>query len=110
MNWKIGLPHIPIRFPAGDPLFQVIPLSSNLCSHIETATVTYQKLADDPLVLAEYSAWQNARNDFHEQKRTGAVKPDAWQRDYFTGKTIAGDPAATQHYTKIKPPRIQGFD
>ena len=36
----------PVRI--GEPLFQAIPLVSNVCADLEGASVTYQKLTDDP--------------------------------------------------------------
>jgi hypothetical protein len=45
MNWKITIINEPIRFEVGEPLFQAIPLISNLCADLEEASVTYQHLS-----------------------------------------------------------------
>ena len=35
MNWKIMMPNQPVRFELGEPLFQAIPLASNVCADLE---------------------------------------------------------------------------
>jgi hypothetical protein len=107
MNWKIGWPGQPVRFEAGEPLFQVIPIAGNICGDLEKASVVYKKLQDEPEVWKQYTAWQAGRNAFHEKKREGQVKPEAWQRNYFQGKDAAGKEAAAEHYTKIVPPVVR---
>ena len=107
MNWKIVLPNQPVRFDAGEPLFQAIPLVSNVCADLEAASVTYQKLADDPEVCRAYEAWNEGRRSFHVQKIQGEVKPDDWQKDYFHGRDALGQAPATVHMTKIRPPQVQ---
>ena len=106
MNYKITVPNQPVRFEAGEPLFQVIPLLSNVCADLENAEVRYQKLADDPEVSQAYFDWSTARTSFHQAKARNEVKPDQWQKDYFQGRDVAGREAATDHKTKVKPPRI----
>ena len=61
MNWKILLSNQPVRFEPGEPLFQVIPLISNVCSDLEAASVTYQRLAEAPEVYQAYQAWNEGR-------------------------------------------------
>jgi hypothetical protein len=106
MNYKIAIPHFPVRFEAGEPLFQVIPLASNVCADLETATVTYQKLSDDPDVSRAYHEWDVGRRQFHEQKARGEVRPDGWQRDYFQGRDAIGRQAGPSHMIKVRPPQV----
>jgi hypothetical protein len=107
MNWKITGPGSTIRFDLGDPLFQVIPLVSNICKDLEGAAVTYQKLADSPEVSAAYKAWQDGRNKFHQQKAAGEVRADGWQKDYFRGSDSgSGGGAVHGHTTRVNPPVI----
>lgn len=106
MNWKIMVPHQPVRFDAGEPLFQAIPLLSNACADLERASVTYQKLADDPETCRSYREWDQSRRRFHDLKASGEVKPDQWQKDYFRGRDATGRPMAPDHMTKLKPPTI----
>ena len=76
MNWKIMVPNEPVRFDQGEPLFQAIPLLSNVCADLENADVSYQKLTDDPELHHAYSEWDQGRRRFHDQKAAGEVKPD----------------------------------
>jgi len=107
MNWKIGWPGTPVAFAAGEPLFQVVPLATNVCANLEGAKVVYKKLQNEPEVHGQYLAWQQSRNTFHAEKKEGSVAPDAWQRNYFQGKDTAGQKAAPDHYTRMTPPTIR---
>ncbi len=107
MNWKIVLSNQPVRFEPGEPLFQVIPLISNVCSDLEAASVTYQRLAEAPEVYQAYQAWNEGRRSFHDQKAKGEVKPEEWQKDYFHGRDALGQASAAAHMTKVKPPRVR---
>jgi len=106
MNYKITAPNVTIRFDTGEPLFQVIPLSSNLCTDLEQAKVTYMKLADDPEVAAAYNQWSADRQSFHHQKRAGQVRPDDWQKDYFQARHPQAQDFRSGHNTRITPPKI----
>jgi hypothetical protein len=108
MNWKIMVPNHPVRFEQGEPLFQAIPLVSNICADLETADVSYQKLTDDPELFRAYHEWDRGRRRFHDQKAAGEVKPSDWQKDYFQGRDAVGQEAGSYHMTKIKPPQIRG--
>ncbi len=101
MNYKIMNPNEPVRFEVGEPLFQAIPLVSNVCADLEAAEVRYQKLADDPAMFQAYQDWSTGRTQFHQAKARREVKPDQWQKDYFQGRG-----ASTTHRTKVKPPQI----
>ena len=37
MNWKLMVPNEPVRFDEGEPLFQAIPLLTNVCADLENA-------------------------------------------------------------------------
>jgi hypothetical protein len=107
MNWKLMEPNQPVRFERGEPLFQAIPLISNVCADLESADVHYLRLSEDPEMAQAYLAWNEGRRGFHELKSRGEVKPDDWQKDYFQGRDATGRASTTAHMTKIKPPRIQ---
>jgi hypothetical protein len=107
MNWKVTMPHMPVRFEAGEPLFQAIPLVSNVGADIEGADVSYQKLSDDPEVARSYQEWHDARRDFHQQKARGEVRPDGWQKDYFHGRGAGYPEAVPEHMTKVTPPPVR---
>jgi hypothetical protein len=109
MNWKIMMPNQPVRFERGEPLFQAIPLISNVCADLETADVSYQKLTDAPELYSAYLEWDKGRRRFHDLKAAGQVRPDGWQKDYFQGRDAIGNEAATHHMTKVKPPEVRGI-
>ncbi len=107
MNWKLTQPGQPVRFDVGEPLFQAVPLASNVPADLEGASVTYRRLAEDPAVHAAYRQWQQARDQFHQAKRDGQVDPDAWQKDYFKGRDMLGRVVTSGHKTKVVPPPIR---
>jgi hypothetical protein len=106
MNWKLTQPGYAVRFDAGEPLFQAIPMTANIGADLEGATVTYRRLAEDPTVAAAYLQWQQARDAFHQQKREGLVDGDAWQKDYFKGRDMLGRTVTSGHKTKLTPPAV----
>jgi Family of unknown function (DUF6065) len=106
MNYKLMIPHYTVRFDVGEPLFQAIPLISNVCADLENAVVSFQKLNDDPELSHAYREWDLGRRRFHEQKARGEVKPDGWQRDYFQGRDAIGREAETIHMIKVRPPQV----
>ncbi len=106
MNYKILTPFEPLRFEAGEPLFQAIPLVSNVCTDLEEAEVRYMRLHEEPEVHRAYHEWSTSRSQFHESKARNEVKGDQWQKDYFQGRDASGRPMARQHKTKVKPPQI----
>ncbi len=107
MNWKVMRPHEPVRFNLGEPLFQVIPLVSNVCADLEGAVINYCRLSDDLEVARSYHEWQKSRDQFHRQKAKGEVRADGWQKDYFHGRDSAGREVAPDHRTKVTPPKIR---
>ena len=106
MNWKFTAANVPIRFDAGEPLFQAIPIGTNLCGDLERASVRYMKLADDPEVATAYIEWSEGRREFHEQKARGEMQADGWQKDYFVGRDAAGREAAPAHMTRVQAPKV----
>ena len=106
MNWKLTGPGHVVRFDVGEPLMQVVPMTTNVGADLEGATVTYRRLAEDPAVSAAYQAWQTARDTFHQAKRDGQVDPNAWQKDYFKGRDMLGRTVTSGHKTKLTPPAI----
>jgi hypothetical protein len=109
MNWKLTAPHQTVRFEFGEPLFQAIPLVSNVCADLERASVSYHKLGDNPDLDHAYQEWRQSRDWFHVGKANGQLKPDDWQKDYFQGKGPAQQVATSRHMTKVKPPEIRGL-
>jgi hypothetical protein len=106
MNWKILRPGHPVRFEAGDAIFQAIPLLNNACADIEGASVTYKRLDDDPELSRPYREWDRSRQRFTERSRAGENSPGDWQKDYFLGRDALGQQSAPLHMTKVRPPKV----
>ncbi len=107
MNYKLAEPGRPVRFEAGEPLFQAIPLRCNPCADLEKAAVSYQLLAENSEVATSYREWDESRRQFHARKGQGGARPDGWQKDYFHGRDASGRPSAPEHATKVKPPIVR---
>ena len=106
MNWKITSSRLPIRFDQGEPLLQVMPISGNLFSDLEEAKVTYMKLEKDPEIFHAYRTWNESRLKLIADKKASIARGDLWQKDYFVGRDISGNPTTSGHKTKLNPPEI----
>lgn len=110
MNWKLHEVGCPVRFDLGEPLFQVIPLVSNLVTDLETAVVDYRNIDDDAELAVRFKNWDQSRRDFQKRKTAGDVRPDDWQREYFLGiDPTDGSSVSSGHRTKLTPPPISGL-
>ena len=107
MNWKFTASSVVVRFEAGEPLFQVIPVVGNVCKDLQESQVTYQKLSDDRETYQAYNDWHHARKKFYQELTAGNVSPDDWQKDYFLGRGISDQQSAAEHITRIVPPKIR---
>ena len=64
MNWKLMAPNQPVRFELGEPLFQAIPLAEQHLRRPGHASVSYQKLGDNPELLRAYQEWDQGAASF----------------------------------------------
>jgi hypothetical protein len=106
MNWQVLRPHFPVRFSAGEPILQAIPLAGDLCAAMESSELSVHRASDDPDVLREYEAWSASRRAFHQAQSDGGVAPQDWQKHYFQGTDMEGRRTANPHHTRIVPPPI----
>ena len=107
MNWQVLRPHFPVRFSAGEPILQVIPLAGDLCTALQSSELTVRRVSDDPVVLREYEAWSASRRVFNQARKDGEVAGDRWQKHYFQGTDTSGRRPASSHHTRIVPPPIR---
>ena len=105
MNWKITAPEVAVRFDAGEPIMQMIPLFSDLFADLEAASVTYMKVEDASDIAAAYSRWQQQRREFRERMVAGQTT-EQWQKDYFQGRDMLGRPVTSGHKTRLTPPTV----
>lgn len=107
MNWKFTASHQTVRFDAGEPIFQFIPLMNNICTDLQAASVTYMDLAEAPDMAYPYKAWMESRRQMMEKKISGEATIQDWQKDYFTGRNVQGSGAEQGHTTRINPPKVR---
>lgn len=85
MDWKLAAPGRPARFRAGQPICQILPMPIDLLDDLAPRLVP---LEANPELHQAFSAWSASRTMFNQSpQRTDAD----WQKDYFQGKTMAGE-------------------
>lgn len=85
MDWKLTAPGRAVRFRKGAPICQVLPYPNAL---LEALAPRVLPLEANPPLLASFQAWSASRSEFlKDPTRTDAD----WQKDYFQGKTMAGE-------------------
>ncbi len=107
MNWKVTRPGHPVRFEQDEPFCMVIPHRRH---DLEAFAPEIRPVADDEGTEAGWEAFVEGRKDillrkFLSQHTTAhADAREAWEGDYFRGKTADGRPAP-EHKTKkrLKP-------
>ncbi len=98
MNWKLTRQGEWVNFAKGDPICMLVPVPRGLLEGLVPKIVP---MATEPELQAQYRAWEASRSGFLEGLKV--LDPDTlkqgWQKDYFRGKTDAGnfDP----HQTRI---------
>ncbi len=93
MNWKIMTPNEPVRFDQGEPLFQAIPLASNICADLEAADVSYQKLTDNPDLYRAYREWDQGAGVFTiKRRRARSTRPIGRKTTFKVATRSAGKP------------------
>ena len=105
MNWKITVPNLPVRFEAGEPIIQLVPMFSDVFSDLETADVSYVKLQDAPELREPYLRWLETRKVFREKLQAGE-SIEEWQKNYFQGRDMLGRPVTSGHRTRLTPPEV----
>ena len=102
MNWKVTTPNVPLEFPKGHPICQIVPAGLHA---MEETVCDVQLLDANPELKAQYESWQQSRHDFLMAER----KPHEWQKHYFTGKCPNGTHTQATHRTKLRLPQFTGL-
>lgn len=85
MDWKLAAPGKPVRFRKGAPICQLLPYPTALLEALAPRIVPLTANQD---LYESFKRWSAGRTDFlKDPTRTDAD----WQKDYFQGKTMAGD-------------------
>ena len=99
MNWKFTRPFEWVRFDRGEPVCQLFPIPRGLA---ESLTPLAVPIAQDAATNEQYRQWENGRRGFIDglQTHDPATVKRGWQKDYFQGKTQAGD-TFDAHQTRL---------
>lgn len=99
MNWKVTRVCEWIGFTVGEPICMLVPIPRGLT---ESLTPMLTPLEQNAGLRADYLAWEASRKGFLTDLK--ANEPEAirrgWQKDYFQGRTPAGD-TIRQHQTRL---------
>lgn len=96
MNWQFTRPNEWVRFEAGEPFCQIVPVPRG---YTESFTPRRIKLESNPELKAQYDTWDKARLNFLAglKAKDPEIVAQSWQKDYFQGR---GD-SATDHQTRL---------
>ena len=100
-------PHFPVRFEAGEPILQAIPLAFDLCGALERSELSVKRVHDDPEVLREFEAWSASRSEFNRARANDKIPGKDWQKHYFQGRSMTGQRPEAPHHTRIVTPAIR---
>lgn len=100
MDWKLVTAGKPVRFRKGAPLCQILPYPIEL---LEALAPRVLPLPSNEALYASFKRWSASRTEFlKDPTRTNAD----WQKDYFQGKTVAGE-RVHGHKTRL---HLEGFE
>ena len=103
MNWKLTQPDLPVRFEAGEPFCAIVPQRRY---DLEAFAPRTTSLAEDADLERRFRNWEHSREKVSILKfvsRYGRVEgcdSRTWQKDYFKGRTVDGEPAADHQTTR----------
>lgn len=102
MNWKFTRADHHIRFERDEPFCMIVPQRRG---ELESASPEICDVRTDPDTARGWQRWLEGRDQLRIKKFLGAYSQefaeygDAWEQDYFKGRTSAGEPAP-EHETK----------
>ena len=103
MNWRFTRPGHTVRFEVGEPICFFFPVQR---AALASVTPRMRRLAEEPELQAHYVAWSQSRLEFNARMATverGALPPaETWQKRYYRGEDMAGEPVVTDHFAKLR--------
>ena len=107
MNWQLLQPHCDIRFEAGEPIMQMLPMLRDQVVDLETSDIHVRTHRDEPEMFAAYERWSKSRMEAHaRQAQDGG---NSWQKDYFRGRNLGEEGVVgREHHTKVRSKSIRG--
>lgn len=99
MNWRITRADQIVTFERGEPICMIVPVTRHLAEQLTPIRVPIET---NPSVCDEYRVWERSRAEFNQALRDGdeVTTQEAWQRDYFRGRTQSGA-QFTMHQTRL---------
>lgn len=101
MNWLFTAPKHTIKFAKGEPFCFFFPIERGRIEQVEPVFCDMRKNAD---LYQQHEAWVSSRANFIADlacPHSDAVK-EKWQRKYFHGLQMNGEPAPVEHQIKLK--------
>lgn len=96
MNWQLTRPDFAVHFERDEPICMIIPQKRG---ELESFYPEVCSLREDQELARRSLKWRHSRSGFLASIRT--EEPiETWQKHYFRGVTIDGDPAE-EHQTRL---------
>jgi hypothetical protein len=99
MNWKLTRPGLIVEFKEGEPICMIVPIQRGLAESLDPQQAL---ITTNPKLDADHRNWNLGRKEFIESlARSRASGKSGWEKDYFQGRTPAGD-HFEGHQTQIR--------
>ncbi|MBL0871573.1 MAG: hypothetical protein IBJ18_13455 [Phycisphaerales bacterium] len=93
MNWRLTRPGLHVRFEAGEPICQILPIR---IGDAESLRPRFAQLREEPGLENAHALWQ--RNRAEQYTQTVASGEQAFRLDYTKGLMPDGQPARCPHH------------
>lgn len=109
MNWIFTEPNYPIQFKQGEPFCFFFPISQGA---VERTEPEFRDMRSNSNLYHQHSEWVKSRQYFIEDLSTPGSEAvqEKWQRKYFQGQQMDGQPGTLKHQTKIRAKAFRGLD
>jgi hypothetical protein len=99
MNWRFTRPNQVVRFEAGEPICQLVPVPRGL---VEQFQPEIRSIADEPELFQRFNHWQASRTNFTRELNvpSSEAQKRGWERDYFQGRLPDGT-RIDDHQTRL---------
>ena len=106
MNWRFTRANHAVRFEKDEPIAFFFPVARNT---VESAAPIFLPIDDDPEFKAQFEAWSQSRDAFHQRMRDSppSAPSEKWQKLYYRGVDPGGAVRVEDHQSKL---RAAAFD
>jgi hypothetical protein len=105
MNWKFTRADHWVSFDEGEPFCFVYPVQRGV---LEAMEPEIREIGSEPALQADHSKWSAERTYFNDQltvKDTAEARM-RWQKRYYRGLTMQGEPGIPDHQAKLRLPEF----